>query len=270
MRVDERSACPGETRWSRRHKVRIDFTRPGKPTDNGHVETFNGSLRDECLNGHRFESLAEARASIEARRRDNNQSWPHMVLGSAAPGEYARKSRPLADRPRAMDRGRGPTLRMVRIPRADRLPLVSLLSRIATVPSAFSVTCRSPCICRRPDSRSSESAWSSGEMLTIRASFAAPTALMTVNPTGFLRDPRRGCNAAFGSPLSALRGRVALCWPCAESAGLVALRSVRLEAGAQPWGIAAESGCAKAALRHCAGVCPVQRRKARVNDVCSR
>ena len=52
--------------WAYRHQVRIDFSRPGKPTDNGHVETFNGSLRDECLNVHWFESLAEARATIEA------------------------------------------------------------------------------------------------------------------------------------------------------------------------------------------------------------
>ncbi len=48
--------------WAYHHKVRIDFSRPGKPTDNGHVETFNGSLRDECLNVHWFESLADAKA----------------------------------------------------------------------------------------------------------------------------------------------------------------------------------------------------------------
>src|SRR5690606_14403579 len=50
--------------WAYHHQVRIDFSRPGKPTDNGYVETFNGSLRDECLNMHWFESIAEARAIV--------------------------------------------------------------------------------------------------------------------------------------------------------------------------------------------------------------
>ena len=87
--------------WAYRHKVRIDFSRPGKPTDNGHVETFNGSLRDECLNVHWFASMAEARASIEAWRQDYNESRPHMAHGYASPGEFARQSRHLADRPSA-------------------------------------------------------------------------------------------------------------------------------------------------------------------------
>ena len=66
-----------------------------------HVETFNGSLRDECLNVHWFASMAEARASIEAWRQDYNESRPHMAHGYASPGEFARKSRHLADRPSA-------------------------------------------------------------------------------------------------------------------------------------------------------------------------
>ena len=52
--------------WAYHHKVRIDFSRPGKPTDNAFIETFNGSLRDECLNLHWFETLSDARAVIEA------------------------------------------------------------------------------------------------------------------------------------------------------------------------------------------------------------
>lgn len=46
--------------WAYHHGVQIDFSRPGKPTDNCFVETFNGSLRDECLNVHWFESLEDA------------------------------------------------------------------------------------------------------------------------------------------------------------------------------------------------------------------
>lgn len=56
------------------HQARIDFSRPGKPTDNCYVEMFNGSFRDECLNLHWFESLEEAEVIIEAWRRDNNES----------------------------------------------------------------------------------------------------------------------------------------------------------------------------------------------------
>ena len=59
----------------------LDFSRPGKPTDNAFIETFNGSLRDECLNLHWFETMADARATIEAWRRDYNESRPHTSLG---------------------------------------------------------------------------------------------------------------------------------------------------------------------------------------------
>jgi putative transposase len=49
--------------WAYHSKTRIDFSRPGKPTDNCYVETFNGSLRDECLNVHWFETLEDAKAT---------------------------------------------------------------------------------------------------------------------------------------------------------------------------------------------------------------
>ena len=74
--------------WAYHNRVRIDFSRPGKPTDNGHVETFNGSLRDECLNVHWFDSLCLAKAIIEAWRHDYNESRPHMALGNLTPAEY--------------------------------------------------------------------------------------------------------------------------------------------------------------------------------------
>jgi putative transposase len=76
--------------WAYHAKTRIDFSRPGKPTDNCYVETFNGSLRDECLNVHWFETLEDAKATIEAWRRDYNESRPHMSLKDASPEEYAR------------------------------------------------------------------------------------------------------------------------------------------------------------------------------------
>jgi transposase InsO family protein len=64
-----------------------------RPTDNCFIETFNGSLRDECLNVHWFASLAEARAVVEAWRRDYNESRPHMALGNRTPAAFAREVR---------------------------------------------------------------------------------------------------------------------------------------------------------------------------------
>ena len=81
--------------WAYYHGVRIDFSRPGKPTDNAFIETFNGSLRDECLNLHWFDTLAEAKAIIEAWRRDHNESRPHMALGQRTPQEYLAQTSPL-------------------------------------------------------------------------------------------------------------------------------------------------------------------------------
>ena len=66
--------------WAYHHKVQIDFRRPGKPTDNSFVESFNGSLRDECLNVNWFESMDDAKQSIEAWRVEYNESRPHMGL----------------------------------------------------------------------------------------------------------------------------------------------------------------------------------------------
>jgi putative transposase len=85
--------------WAYHHKVRLDFSRPGKPTDNCYIETFNGSLRDECLNVHWFETLDQAREIIEAWRRDYNESRPHMALAEAAPNDFARRMRQLPPPP---------------------------------------------------------------------------------------------------------------------------------------------------------------------------
>lgn len=78
--------------WAYHYHARIDFSRPGKPTDNCHIETFNGSFRDECLNLHWFETLAEAKAIIEAWRRDYNESRPHSTLNNLSPAEFVRQA----------------------------------------------------------------------------------------------------------------------------------------------------------------------------------
>jgi putative transposase len=75
--------------WAYRNGVRIDFSRPGKPTDNAFVESFNGTLRAECLDAHWFATLAEAKHLIELWRREYNESRAHRALGEKTPSEFA-------------------------------------------------------------------------------------------------------------------------------------------------------------------------------------
>ncbi len=77
--------------WAHEHGVALDFIRPGKPTDNGHIESFNGRFRDECLNQYWFVNLVEARERIEAWRQDYNQERPHSSLGYQTPAAFAAK-----------------------------------------------------------------------------------------------------------------------------------------------------------------------------------
>jgi putative transposase len=81
-------------KWAYEHKVVLDFSRPGKPTDNAMVERFNGRLREECLNEHWFLSLADAERKIEAWRRHYNESRPHSALDWTTPAEFARRCWP--------------------------------------------------------------------------------------------------------------------------------------------------------------------------------
>jgi putative transposase len=76
--------------WSEERGVRLEFIQPGKPVQNAYVESFNGRLRDECLNANWFTSLSDARRKIEAWRRDYNQERPHSSLEYMPPQEYAR------------------------------------------------------------------------------------------------------------------------------------------------------------------------------------
>jgi putative transposase len=71
--------------WTYRNRVTLEFLRPGKPTDNAYVESFNGHFREECLNQHWFETLAEAREAIEGWWVEYNTERPHRALGQQAP-----------------------------------------------------------------------------------------------------------------------------------------------------------------------------------------
>ncbi|MEX2657817.1 MAG: transposase, partial [Balneolales bacterium] len=71
------------------NKVTLDFSRPGKPTDNPYIESFNGSFRDECLNLHWFLSLEDAREKIETWRKDYNSFRPHSSLDGLTPNQFS-------------------------------------------------------------------------------------------------------------------------------------------------------------------------------------
>jgi putative transposase len=74
--------------WAYRNCVALRFIQPGKPVQNAYVESFNGKFRDECLNGHWFLSLDEARTAIEDWRQDYNQFRPHSSLNDLTPEQY--------------------------------------------------------------------------------------------------------------------------------------------------------------------------------------
>ena len=79
--------------WQQERDVEWHYIAPGKPTQNGFVESFNGRLRDECLNEHLFRSMAAARGIIEEWRIDYNPNRPHTSLGGLTPNEFAARPR---------------------------------------------------------------------------------------------------------------------------------------------------------------------------------
>lgn len=76
-------------KWAYENGVSLEFSRPGKPTDNAMIESFNRSFRDECLNVHWFLSLEDARQKIESFRVEYNEFRPHSSLDNLTPSEYA-------------------------------------------------------------------------------------------------------------------------------------------------------------------------------------
>jgi putative transposase len=76
--------------WAYQNKVTLAFSRPGKPTDNAFIESFNGSFRDECLNVHWFLSLEDAKINAENWGQDYNLQRPHSALNYLTPSEFAR------------------------------------------------------------------------------------------------------------------------------------------------------------------------------------
>jgi len=76
--------------WAHEKGVTLRLIEPGKPNQNAYIESFNGRLRDECLNEHWFPNLMQARALIEAWRREYNEERPKNALGGMTPTAYAK------------------------------------------------------------------------------------------------------------------------------------------------------------------------------------
>jgi putative transposase len=93
-------------KWAYENNVLLDFSRPGKPTDNAYIESFNGSFRDECLNAHWFMSLEDAQEKIELWRQDYNEFRPHSALNNMTPNEFSTSHERLAAHGRSNENNR--------------------------------------------------------------------------------------------------------------------------------------------------------------------
>lgn len=91
IRVDNGPEFAGKVldAWAYAKGVHLDFIDPGKPTQNGLLESLDGKFRDECLNGHWFRDLSEAQRLIEAWRTDYNEERPYSALGNVPPRVFA-------------------------------------------------------------------------------------------------------------------------------------------------------------------------------------
>lgn len=81
--------CRALDQWAFEHGVELRLIQPGKPTQNGFIESFNGRFRDECLNEHWFSDILHARKIINNWRQDYNESRPHSSLNYQTPAEFA-------------------------------------------------------------------------------------------------------------------------------------------------------------------------------------
>ena len=75
-------------KWAYDNEVELDFSGPGKPTDNPFIESFNGSFRDECLNLHWFVSFKDAQQKINEWNHEYNNVRPHSALANLSPEEF--------------------------------------------------------------------------------------------------------------------------------------------------------------------------------------
>jgi putative transposase len=95
IRVDNGPEFTSRTfqQWAENRNIHIEYIRPGKPTDNAFIESFNGKFRDECLNEHWFLTLRHAREIIETWRLSYNNERPHSALNFLTPYEYLKEQK---------------------------------------------------------------------------------------------------------------------------------------------------------------------------------
>lgn len=131
-RVIEQRGAPGHIRcdngpeftslyfveWCKQRGINVVHIQPGKPVQNGHVESFNGRFRDECLNTNWFVNLTDARRKIEAWRKEFNEERPHSSLAYRTPDEFAKICSELTSRMDAIPPGRPSAL-------VDRTPALA-------------------------------------------------------------------------------------------------------------------------------------------------
>ena len=100
VRTDQGPEFTGKAldQWAYQHGVELKLIQPGKPMQNGYIESFNGKFRDECLNEHWFSDLAHARELINQWRIDYNENRPHSSLGYQTPLEFAAANRQIDSR----------------------------------------------------------------------------------------------------------------------------------------------------------------------------
>jgi putative transposase len=85
-------------RWAHLHRIKLHYIRPGKPAENGYIESFNARLRDECLNVNLFWSIQDAIEKLDSWRRDYNEKRPHSSLGGLAPAQFCSLKRTTGQR----------------------------------------------------------------------------------------------------------------------------------------------------------------------------
>lgn len=85
--------CNSVLSWTHQHEINWRYIDPGKPTQNSYIESFNGKIRDECLNENWFETLSEAKALIEIWKNDYNETRPHSALDGLSPSAFAKEAK---------------------------------------------------------------------------------------------------------------------------------------------------------------------------------
>lgn len=123
--------------WCAQKKIELVHIQPGKPMQNGYVESFNGRLRDECLNANWFVNLADAREKIERWRREYNADRPHSSLAYRTPEEFAKTCSELTSRMAAIPPGRPSEL-------VDRTAVLAGKGSLAPRPQVRALACSAP------------------------------------------------------------------------------------------------------------------------------